>query len=156
MKMVEMFKEKIMKKILIIIIVAWCSVVQAQKQSWSHAELIKGNGETIHKWEAQSFTQLITQRVCAKNFLVISSEDAKVMQMISPSSVFDVSPMRTFEQFGEIETADRDSTDVIYKIKFKSLNYPDEVLLFTDSMKSFMMIMSNRTVALVLYNGKKK
>jgi len=145
-----------MKNILIIIIVAWCSVVQAQKQSWSHAELITGDGETIHKWEAQSFTQLITQRVCAKNFLVISSEDPKVIQMISPSSVFDDSPMRTFEQFGVVEKADRDSVEVLYKIKFKALNYPDEVLLFTDSVRSFMMIMSNRTVALVLYNGKNK
>ena len=145
-----------MKNILIIIIVFWCSVVHAQKQSWSHAELVNGNGETIHKWQAQSFTQLITQRVCAKNFLVISSEDPKVMQMISPSSVFDVSPMRTFEQFGEIEKADRDSVEVLYKIKFKALNYPDDVLLFTDSVRSFMMIMSNRTVALVLYNGKNK
>jgi len=144
-----------MKNILIIIIVALSSVVYGQKQSWTHAELIKGNGETIHKWEAQSFTQLITQRVCAKNFLVISSEDAKVMQMISPSSVFDVSPMRTFEQFGAIEKADRDSVEVLYKIKFKALNYPEEVLLFTDSVKSFMMIMPNRTIALVLYNGKK-
>ena len=145
-----------MKNILLILLLGLSSVVQAQKQSWSHAELIDGNGETIHKWEAQSFTQLITQRVCAKNFLVISSEDPKVMQMISPSSVFDVSPMRTFEQFGEIEKADRDSTQIIYKIKFKTLNYPDEVLLFTDSIKSFMMIMPNRTIALVLYNGKNK
>tara|TARA_R110000824_G_scaffold54915_1_gene151419 strand:- start:1229 stop:1666 length:438 start_codon:yes stop_codon:yes gene_type:complete len=145
-----------MKNILLILLLGLSSVVQAQKQSWSHAELIDGNGETIHKWEAQSFTQLITQRVCAKNFLVISSEDPKVMQMISPSSVFDVSPMRTFEQFGEIEKADRDSTQIIYKIKFKTLNYPDEVLLFTDSIKSFMMLMPNRTIALVLYNGKNK
>ena len=127
-----------MKNILLILLLGLSSVVQAQKQSWSHAELIDGNGETIHKWEAQSFTQLITQRVCAKNFLVISSEDPKVMQMISPSSVFDVSPMRTFEQFGEIEKADRDSTQIIYKIKFKTFNNPDEVLLFTDSIKSFI------------------
>lgn len=145
-----------MKNITTIIIIMLSTLTYAQKQSWSHAELINGNGETIHKWEANSFTQLITQRVCSKNFLVISSEDPKVMQMISPSSVFDASLIRTFEQFGKVEKADRDSTDVIYKIKFKTVNYPDEVLLFTDSIRSFMMIMPTKAVALVLHNGKNK
>jgi hypothetical protein len=143
------------KNILIILMVSLSLLVYGQKQSWSQAELINGNGETIHKWAANSFTQLITQRVCSKNFLVISSEDPKVMQMISPSSVFDASLIRTFEQFGKVEKADRDSTEVIYKIKFKTVNYPDEVLLFTDSIRSFMMIMPTKAVALVLHNGKK-
>ena len=75
--------------------------------------------------------------------------------MISPSSVFDISTMRAFEQVGEIEKADRDSINVVYKLNFKSLNYLDQILLFTDSTTSFVMLMASKNVALVLHNDTK-
>jgi fumarylacetoacetate (FAA) hydrolase family protein len=75
--------------------------------------------------------------------------------MLSPSSVFDVSPIRSFEQVGEMKSADRDSINVVYKFNFKSLNYPDGVILFTDSTTSFVMLMSSKNVALVLHNNSR-
>ena len=159
MKMVEMFKEKIMKKILILLLVASSFMgysQQSQKQIWVEAELVSGEGATIHKWKTESFTQFITQRVCNKKFLVISSTDTKVLQMISPSSIFDISTIRSFEQIGEVVQADRDSIEIVYKIEYKSLNYPERLLLFTDSVMSFVMFMTNRDVALVLHNGQRK
>ena len=128
---------------------------QTNKQIWTKAELVGPQGETIHKWNAESFTQFITQRVCNKRFLVISSTDNKVLQMISPSSVFDISTMRAFEQVGEMEKADRDSINVVYKLNLKSLNYPDKVLLFTDSTTNFVMLMASKNVALVLHNDSR-
>ncbi len=128
---------------------------QSQKQIWVEAELVSGEGATIHKWKTESFTQFITQRVCNKKFLVISSTDTKVLQMLSPSSVFDISTIRSFEQIGEVVQADRDSIEVVYKIEYKSINYPERLLLFTDSVMSFVMFMTNRDVALVLHNGKR-
>ena len=147
-----------MKKILILLLlvssfIGYCQ--QTKKQTWGQAELVSGEGKTIHKWETESFTQFISQRVCNKKFLVISSIDTKVLQMLSPSSVFDISTIRSFEQVGKIEQADRDSIEVVYKIEYKSLNYPERLLLFTDSTMSFIMFMTNRDVALVLYNGKR-
>ena len=126
-----------------------------KKQIWADAELVSGQGETIHKWKTTTFTQFITQRVCNKKFLVINSTDTKVLQMVSPSSVFDISTIRSFEQVGEIEKADRDSIEVVYKIEYKSLNYPERLLLFTDSAMSFIMFMTNRDVAIVLHNGQR-
>jgi len=131
------------------------SYTQTSKQIWTKAELVGPEGQTIHKWDAESFTQFITQRVCNKRFLIVSSNDAKVLQMISPSSVFDVSTIRSFEQIGEIEAADRDSINVVYKLNFKSLNYPDKILLFTDSTTNFVMLMASKTVALVLHNDSR-
>jgi hypothetical protein len=128
---------------------------QTSKQIWTKAELVGPEGQTIHKWNAESFTQFITQRVCKKRFLIISSNDTKVLQMLSPSSVFDVSPIRSFEQVGEMKSADRDSINVVYKFNFKSLNYPDGVILFTDSTTSFVMLMSSKNVALVLHNNSR-
>jgi hypothetical protein len=149
-------------RVILIIMVIWfigigyLSAQQTQKQDWGKAEIVSGEGETIHEWDASSFTQLITQRVCNKNFLVINSTDPKILQMISPSSVFDISTVRSFEQVGKVEKAERDSTQVIYKLEFKSLNYPERLLLFTDSSMSFMMFMTNRDMALVLHNNKKQ
>ena len=148
-------------KILLIIMLIWFAGIgylcaqQTEKHDWKVAELVSGEGKTIHQWDTHSFTQLITQRVCNKNFLVINSTDTKVLQMISPSSVFDISTVRTFEQIGKVEKADRDSSEVVYKLEFKSLNYPERLLLFTDSSMSFVMFMTNRDVALVLHNRKK-
>jgi len=149
-------------KIILLIFIIWLSGIgylaaqETDKKNWDQAELVSNDGKTIHQWETTSFTQLITQRVCNKNFLVINSTDTKVLQMISPSSVFDISTVRTFEQVGKVEKADRDSTEVIYKLEFKSLNYPERLLLFTDSSMSFVMFMTNRDVALVLHNNKNK
>ena len=148
-------------KVLILIMLIWFTIIGSicgqttQKQDWVYAEIVSGEGKTIHQWDSQSFTQFITQRVCNKNFLVINSTDTKVLQMISPSSVFDISTVRSFEQIGKVEKADRDSTQLIYKLEFKSLNYPERLLLFTDSSMSFMMFMTNRDMALVLHNNKK-
>ena len=128
---------------------------QTSKQIWTKAELVSPQGETIHKWNAESFTQFITQKECNKRFLIISSTDNKVLQMISPSSVFDISTMRVFEQVGKMEKADRDSINVVYKLNFKSLNYLDQILLFTDSTTNFVMLMSNKNVALVLHNDSR-
>ena len=153
-----MFKEKIMKKILILLLVVTSFMgysQQSQKQFWVEAELVSSEGATIHQWKTESFTQFITQRVCNKKFLIISSTDTKVLQMLSPSSMFDISTIRSFEQIGEVVQADRDSIEVVYKIEYKSLNYPERLLLFTDSTMSFVMFMTNRDVALVLHNGKK-
>ena len=75
--------------------------------------------------------------------------------MISPSSVFDISTIRTFEQVGEMESADRDSINVVFKLNFKSLNYPDRILMFTDSTTSFVMLMASKNVALVLHNDSR-
>ena len=146
-----------MKKVILSLVmsVSLMGFSQTNKQIWTKAELVGPQGETIHKWNAESFTQFISQRVCNKRFLVVSSKDTKVLQMISPSSVFDVSTMRTFEQIGNIEKADRDSINVVYKLNLKSLNYPDKVLLFTDSTTSFVMLMSSKNVALVLHNDTK-
>ena len=52
-----------------------------------------------------------------------------------------------------MEKADRDSINVVYKLNLKSLNYPDKVLLFTDSTTNFVMLMSSKNVALVLHNN---
>ena len=144
-----------MKKVILSLVmsVSLMGLSQTTKQLWTKAELVSPQGETIHKWNAESFTQFITQKVCNKRFLVISSTDTKVLQMISPSSVFDISTMRTFEQIGGVEKADRDSINLVYKLNFKSLNYPDKVLLFTDSTTSFVMLMSSKNVALVLHNN---
>ena len=128
---------------------------QTNKQIWTKAELVSPQGETIHKWNAESFTQFITQKECNKRFLIISSTDNKVLQMISPSSVFDISTMRAFEQVGEMEKADRDSINVVYKLNFKSLNYLDQILLFTDSTTNFVMLMASKNVALVLHNDSR-
>jgi hypothetical protein len=128
---------------------------QTNKQIWTKAELVSPQGETIHKWNAESFTQFITQEECNKRFLIISSTDNKVLQMISPSSVFDISTMRAFEQVGEMEKADRDSINVVYKLNFKSLNYLDQILLFTDSTTNFVMLMASKNVALVLHNDSR-
>ena len=128
---------------------------QTNKQIWTKAELVSPQGETIHKWNAESFTQFITQEECNKRFLIISSTDNKVLQMISPSSVFDISTMRAFEQVGEMEKADRDSINVVYKLNFKSLNYLDQILLFTDSTTNFVMLMSSKNIALVLHNDSR-
>jgi len=146
-----------MKKVILSLVmsVSLLGFSQTTKQLWTKAELVGPQGQTIHKWNAESFTQFITQKVCNKRFLVISSTDPKVLQMISPSSVFDVSTMRTFEQIGRIEKADRDSINVVYKLNFKSLNYADKVLLFTDSTTSFVMLMSSKNVALVLHNDSR-
>ena len=148
-----------MKKILILLLVVTSYIgysQQSQKQIWIEAELVSGEGKTIHKWKTESFTQFISQRVCNKKFLVISSTDTKVLQMLSPSSVFDISTIRSFEQVGEVVQADRDSIEVVYKIEYKSLNYPERLLLFTDSTMSFVMFMTNRDVALVLHNGQRE
>ena len=162
MKKKDLILEKVTTiKIILIIVLIWFGSIgylcaqQTQKQDWGQAEIVSGDGKTIHQWDTQSFTQLITQRVCNKNFLVINSTDTKVLQMISPSSVFDISTVRSFEQIGKVEKADRDSTQLIYKLEFKSLNYPERLLLFTDSSMSFMMFMTNRDMALVLHNNKK-
>ena len=128
---------------------------QTSKQIWTKAELVSPQGETIHKWNAESFTQFITQEEGNKRFLIISSTDNKVLQMISPSSVFDISTMRAFEQVGEIGKADRDSINVVYKLNFKSFNYPDQILLFTDSTTNFVMLMASKNVALVLHNDSR-
>ena len=128
---------------------------QTNKQIWTKAELVSPQGETIHKWNAESFTQFITQEECNKRFLIISSTDNKVLQMISPSSVFDISTMRVFEQVGKMEKADRDSINVVYKLNFKSLNYLDQILLFTDSTTNFVMLMASKNVALVLHNDSR-
>jgi len=143
-----------MKKVILSLVLSFSLVgfAQTHKQLWTQAELVGPQGQTIHKWQAESFTQLITQRVCSKRYLIISSDDPKVLQMISPSSIFDVSTMRTFEQIGPIEKADRDSIKVVYKLNFKSLNYLDRLLMFTDSTTSFIMLMSSKNVALVLHN----
>ena len=163
MKKLELVLEKVGSiKVILIIILIWfigigyLSAQQTTKQDWGKAEIVSGDGKTIHQWDASSFTQLITQRVCNKNFLVINSTDPKILQMISPSSVFDISTVRSFEQIGKVEKADRDSTKVIYKLEFKSLNYPERLLLFTDSSMTFMMFMTNRDMALVLHNNKKQ
>jgi len=146
-----------MKKVILSLVLSFSLVgfAQTNKQIWTKAELVSPEGQTIHKWNAESFTQFIIQRVCQKRFLIISSTDAKVLQMVSPSSIFDVSTMRAFEQVGEVEKADRDSIKVVYKINFKSLNYPDRLLLFTDSTTSFVMLMSSKNVALVLHNDSR-
>jgi hypothetical protein len=145
-----------MKNILLSLVLGCSLLGFAQtKQLWTKAELVGPQGQTIHKWNAESFTQFITQRVCNKRFLIVSSNDSKVLQMISPSSVFDISTMRAFEQIGKIEKADRDSIEVVYKLNFKSLNYPDKVLLFTDSATNFVMLMSTKNVALVLHNDSR-
>ena len=146
-----------MKKVILSLVmsVSLMGFSQTNKQLWTKAELVGPEGQTIHKWNAESFTQFITQRVCKKQFLVISSNDTKVLQMISPSSVFDISTMRAFEQFGEIEKADRDSINVVFKVNYKSLNYPDQLLLFTDSTTSFVMLMTNKNIALVLHNNSR-
>ena len=128
---------------------------QTSKQIWTKAELVSPQGETIHKWDAESFTQFITQKECNKRFLIISSTDNKVLQMISPSSVFDISTMRVFEQVGKLEKADRDSINVVYKLNFKSLNYLDQILLFTDSTTNFIMLMASKNIALVLHNDSR-
>ena len=128
---------------------------QTSKQIWTKAELVSPQGKTIHKWNAESFTQFITQKECNKRFLIISSTDNKVLQMISPSSVFDISTMRVFEQVGKMEKADRDSINVVYKLNFKSLNYLDQILLFTDSTTNFVMLMASKNVALVLHNDSR-
>ena len=146
-----------MKKIFLSLImsVSLFGFSQTNKQIWTKAELVSPQGETIHKWNAESFTQFITQKGCNKRFLIISSTDNKVLQMISPSSVFDISTMRAFEQVGEIEKADRDSINVVYKLNFKSLNYLDQILLFTDSTTNFVMLMASKNVALVLHNDSR-
>ena len=146
-----------MKKIFLSLVmsVSLFGFSQTNKQIWTKAELVSPQGETIHKWTAASFTQFITQNVCQKRWLVISSKDPKVLQMISPSSVFDISTIRTFEQVGEMESADRDSINVVFKLNFKSLNYPDRILMFTDSTTSFVMLMSSKNVALVLHNDSR-
>ena len=128
---------------------------QTSKQIWTKAELVSPQGETIHKWNAESFTQFITQEEGNKRFLIISSTDNKVLQMISPSSVFDISTMRVFEQVGKLEKADRDSINVVYKLNFKSLNYLDQILLFTDSTTNFVMLMASKNVALVLHKDSR-
>ena len=128
---------------------------QTSKQIWTKAELVSPQGETIHKWNVESFTQFITQKECNKRFLIISSTDNKVLQMISPSSVFDISTMRVFEQVGKMEKADRDSINVVYKLNFKSLNYLDQILLFTDSTTNFVMLMASKNIALVLHNDSR-
>ena len=69
--------------------------------------------------------------------------------------MFDVSTIRSFEQVGKVEQADSDSTEVVYKLEFKSLNYPERLLLFTNTEMSFMLFMTNRDIALVLYNNEK-
>ncbi len=146
-----------MKNIIVFLCLLTSNLIfsQSLKQAWSYAELINAEGETIHKWESETHSEIITQRVCKKQFLVINSEDPKILQMISPSAVFDMSTIRTFEQYGSVEQADRDSIDVVYKLNFKSLHYPDKFLLFTDSANSFLMLMPNPDIALVLHNGKK-
>ena len=146
-----------MKKIFLSLVmsVSLFGFSQTNKQIWTKAELVSPQGETIHKWNAESFTQFITQEECNKRFLIISSTDNKVLQMISPSSVFDISTMRAFEQVGEMEKADRDSINVVYKLNFKSLNYLDQILLFTDSTTSFVMLMASKNVALVLHNDSR-
>lgn len=148
-------------KIIMLIMIIWLgglgylSAQHTTKQKWEYAEIISGEGKTIHKWQTKSFVQFISQRVCSKNFLVINSDDPKILQLISPSSVFDVSTIRSFEQVGKVEQADSDSTEVVYKLEFKSLNYPERLLLFTNTEMSFMLFMTNRDIALVLYNNEK-
>ena len=146
-----------MKKVILSLVmsVSLMGFSQTNKQIWTKAELVNPQGKTIHKWDAESFTQFITQKVCRKRFLVISSTDPKVLQMISPSSVFDVSTMRTFEQIGDAEKADRDSINVVWKLNLKSLNYSDKILLFTDSTTNFVMLLSSKNVALVLHNDSR-
>ena len=146
-----------MKKVILSLVmsVSLFGFSQTNKQIWTKAELVSPQGETIHKWNAESFTQFITQEECNKRFLIISSTDNKVLQMISPSSVFDISTMRAFEQVGEMEKADRDSINVVYKLNFKSLNYLDQILLFTDSTTNFVMLMASKNVALVLHNDSR-
>jgi len=146
-----------MKKVILSLVmsVSLMGFSQTNKQIWTKAELVSPQGETIHKWNAESFTQFITQEECNKRFLIISSTDNKVLQMISPSSVFDISTMRAFEQVGEMEKADRDSINVVYKLNFKSLNYLDQILLFTDSTTNFVMLMASKNVALVLHNDSR-
>ena len=153
-----------MKKVILSLVLSYSlfGFSQTNKQNWTRAQLIDPQGQTIHKWDAKSFTQFIIpttdqpcMEVCSRRFLIVSSNDSKVLQMISPSSVFDVSPTRSFEQFGSIEKADSDSVDVVYKLEFKSINYPDRILMFTDSITSFIMLMSTKNVALVLYNDSK-
>ena len=146
-----------MKKVILSLVmsISLMGFSQTNKQIWTKAELVGPEGQTIHKWNAESFTQFITQRVCKKRFLIISSTDPKVLQMISPSSVFDISMMRSFEQIGEIEKADRDSINVVYKLNFKSLNYPDKILLFTDITTNFVMLMASKNIALVLHNDSR-
>ena len=58
-------------------------------------------------------------------------------------------------QIGEIEKADRDSINIVYKLNFKSLNYPDKILLFTDSTTNFVMLMASKNIALVLHNDSR-
>ena len=146
-----------MKKVILSLVmsISLLAFSQTNKQIWTKAELVSPQGKTIHKWNAESFTQFITEKECGKRFLVISSTDNKVLQMISPSSVFDISTMRAFEQVGEIEKADRDSINVVYKLNFKSFNYPDQILLFTDSTTNFVMLMASKNVALVLHNDSR-
>ncbi len=60
-------------KIIRILLVLFCVlpiIVKAQtsKQIWTKAELVSPQGQTIHKWNAESFTQFITQKVCKKGF----------------------------------------------------------------------------------------
>ena len=146
-----------MKKVILSLVmsISLFGFSQTNKQIWTKAELVSPQGETIHKWNAESFTQFITEEECGKRFLIISSTDNKVLQMISPSSVFDISTMRSFEQVGKIEKADRDSINVVYKLNFKSFNYPDQILLFTDSTTNFVMLMASKNVALVLHNDSR-
>ena len=137
-----------MKRVLLILLISCTGILYGQKYTYTHAQLMQPDGTIVETWQTASHIHF------NYDLMTVSSTDAKVLNTISPMSLFDQSMFRNFVRQDHIDTTL--STDSIqqniYVMRYTSMVYYNEVTVMATDDRDFIVIVPNNNLALVLYN----
>lgn len=139
-----------MKKLVLFSLLLFSLISYSQKYSFNNCELMDNKGNLMFEWEEKCFVQVYN------DFLIVESNNHKILDIISPSSMFDMSDFRLFKKIAPIIYMKGDSGKIMEKTVLEDTNFPSKVGALTDSLNSFFMFAPNPSVTLVIFNKRKK
>ena len=137
-----------MKRVLLILLISCTGILYGQKYTYTNAQLMQPDGTVVESWLAASYIHF------NYDLMTISSTDPKVLQTISPVSLFDQSTFRNFVKQGNVDTTlSADSVQqYIYITRYMSMIYYNKISVMSTDERDFIVIVPNNNLAIVLYN----
>ena len=139
-----------MKKLFLSVLLLSFIFSYSQKYNYNTCELMDNNGDLIYKWEDDSYIQIFD------DYLIFGSENHKLLDILSPSSLFDMSDYRLFIQTTPSVFMEGDSGKILKQSIFEDANFPSKVGILTDSLYNFFMFAPSNNLTLAVFNRRKK
>tara|TARA_R110002012_G_scaffold263369_1_gene446088 strand:+ start:812 stop:1249 length:438 start_codon:yes stop_codon:yes gene_type:complete len=139
-----------MKNVILIILFLFSSILLSQKVEYLYCKIINNNSEIMEVWKDRCYLHWYG------DFLTVGTENREVLNLLSPSSLFDKSNFRVFIRVDKVYYDQMSNGGFYKKTVFKEIDSNFELVILTSSYNNFFMFALNPSMTLVMDNLREK